>query len=616
MFTMSDARRRHRLRFPCATPVAPKDVFERLEPRVLLASKVFDLSRIPVYTPTSTDIHDVKRGPMAIAGGDLIDVYLDYRRALGAGRTFSARTASSANDLSISESGKIGVTLRTRGDFNWFAKKLASTWGFETTAKDKASATVQGFLPAEHLRTLAVRDDVAQMTPIYAPILKVGSANNQGDAAQRSNTVRTTFGVNGTGVKVGVLSDTVNAVDDGLEDSQDSNDLDNVQVLRDSSFGSDEGRAMLELIHDIAPGASLAFATANGGQNAFANSINLLRTNGANIMVDDIGYPDEPMYQPGVIDTAVKTFTQAGGIYLAAIGNSGNSGWEQAASFFDVTVPTPTDPNNVETFIDWDPAAATTARRMTLTTTLDGDVSFQWDNPWNGVIGNATADLDIRFFQTGTNTRVGTGGLDNNLTSNRPFEIVRNLPAGTYDVEIQIEDIDDGAAQPSRFKFTGEVGITTTQFTGATRAAGFGHSVGQEVISVGAVNFFDAPPVDNTPPIPTADYSSTGPGTLPVRPQRQPADGADHDPEARLLRRRRRQHLVLRRRRRRGHRHRPQLLRHQRRRPQRRGRHRAAQADQPQAQPGHRPVGPEDHRAPGQRQGGRRMGCGRRFRAG
>jgi hypothetical protein len=131
---------------------------------------------------------------------------------------------------------------------------------------------------------------------------------------------------------------------------------------------------------------------------------------------------------------------------------------------------------------------------------------------WNGVTGTATADLDIKFFTTGTNTVVGTGGADANLTTGRPMEIVRNIPAGTYDVEIQVKSLATGASNPTIFKFTGEVGMTTTQFTG-TRAAAFGHSTSVDALSIAAVNFFDAPPVDNTPPIPNADYSSTGPAT-------------------------------------------------------------------------------------------------------
>jgi hypothetical protein len=47
---------------------------------------------------------------------------------------------------------------------------------------------------------------------------------------------------------------------------------------------------MMEIVHDIAPGASLFFATANGGQAQFAQNILDLHAAGCNIIVDDVAY--------------------------------------------------------------------------------------------------------------------------------------------------------------------------------------------------------------------------------------------------------------------------------------------------------------------------------------
>src|SRR5215218_269905 len=72
----------------------PPHALEPLERRTLLASAVaagaFDLTNVPAFTPTSSNLADVKHGPMAVAGGHLANLYLDYRRAIKAGRDYTA----------------------------------------------------------------------------------------------------------------------------------------------------------------------------------------------------------------------------------------------------------------------------------------------------------------------------------------------------------------------------------------------------------------------------------------------------------------------------------------------------------------------------------------------
>ena len=49
-----------------------------------------------------------------------------------------------------------------------------------------------------------------------------------------------------------------------------------VVVLEDYPNGTDEGRAMLQIVHDMAPKAPAGFATANSGEVGFANNIRAL----------------------------------------------------------------------------------------------------------------------------------------------------------------------------------------------------------------------------------------------------------------------------------------------------------------------------------------------------
>ena len=161
-------------------------------------------------------------------------------------------------------------------------------------------------------------------------------------STHRAAAARNTYGSDGTGIKIGVLSDGVR----NLAAAQASGDLGPVTVLPGQSGTSagqcsatascDEGTAMLEIVHDIAPGAQLFFATAFGGSANFANNIRNLRAAGCDIIVDDVFYFAESPFQdgqaPGIISPtnggivaqAVNDVTAAGALYFSSAGNSGN----------------------------------------------------------------------------------------------------------------------------------------------------------------------------------------------------------------------------------------------------------------------------------------------------
>src|SRR5438094_236199 len=76
---------------------------------------------------------------------------------------------------------------------------------------------------------------------------------------------------------------------------------------------TDEGRAMSQIVHDLAPGARLAFATANGGVTTMADNIRSLRNaHGSSVIVDDVTYFVEPMFQDGPVSVAVNDVTATG----------------------------------------------------------------------------------------------------------------------------------------------------------------------------------------------------------------------------------------------------------------------------------------------------------------
>jgi len=142
-----------------------------------------------------------------------------------------------------------------------------------------------------------------------------------GDHAHRADTARTNFSITGAGIKIGVLSDGVDSSNTLIA----SGDLPaSLTVLPGQKGSGDEGSAMLEIVYDLCPGASLYFATANPSQAQFAANITALRAAGCDIIIDDVFYFLEGVFQDGIVAQAVNSVTHDGALYFSSIGNSGN----------------------------------------------------------------------------------------------------------------------------------------------------------------------------------------------------------------------------------------------------------------------------------------------------
>ncbi|CAN0435025.1 unnamed protein product [Pylaiella littoralis] len=112
------------------------------------------------------------------------------------------------------------------------------------------------------------------------------------------------------------------------EDLRASGDLPQVDVVKElpsDEDASDEGSAMLEIMFDIAPGATYKFNTATVGEQTFADDVTVLANEEmCDIIVDDIGYPDAPAFRDGVIAVAVDEAVDSGGLHFTSAGNTGN----------------------------------------------------------------------------------------------------------------------------------------------------------------------------------------------------------------------------------------------------------------------------------------------------
>jgi hypothetical protein len=205
---------------------------------------------------------------------------------------------------------------------------------------------ITGRFPINKLIALNTQTTLIRFArPLYQPLTNSGIVTTQGDSAMRSGLVRRGYYVNGTGVKVGVISDSYNsvagnhaAVDVANGDlpgpTNPFGNVEPVDVLAEYPFADisprlDEGRAMAQIVHDIAPKAKLAFRTGFISAGDFAEGIKALADADCKVIVDDITYITEPFFKDGVVARAVDdVVTNKGVTYFSSAGNFGVKSYE------------------------------------------------------------------------------------------------------------------------------------------------------------------------------------------------------------------------------------------------------------------------------------------------
>ena len=203
---------------------------------------------------------------------------------------------------------------------------------------------VTGRVPIAALSDIASISGLRFVKPVLATT-RAGLTTTQGDHSMRSDFARAEFGVDGTGVRVGVLSDSFDCAPGAFSTGQNftragqdavNGDLPlGVRVLADlhtipDGECTDEGRAMMQVVHDVAPGASLSFNTALTSEEDFAAGIVALANDGAKVIVDDVAYFDEPMFEDGVVAAAIDQVVARGVSYFSAAGNEARQSYQAA----------------------------------------------------------------------------------------------------------------------------------------------------------------------------------------------------------------------------------------------------------------------------------------------
>lgn len=395
------------------------------------------------------------------------------------------------------------VLVDIRGEVGRVLSEAIETAGGTIVNSHRPFHAIRARVPLGAIEELAEADEVTFIRPADRAIVNK-TDTSEGDVSHAADSARSTYGVDGTGVKIGVLSDSV----DSLATLQTSGDLPmTVTVLTGQSGnpGSSEGTAMLEIVYDLAPGADLYFATAFGGMAQFAQNILDLQAAGCQVIVDDVSYFAEGVFQDDVVAAAVDTVKAAGVQYYSSAGNSGNLNDGQAGVWQGdfVATTTPAVLSSSGTAADFGGGDAGND--------ITADSTSFFTLQWSDALGGSGNDYDLYL-------------LDPTLTSVLDFSNATQDGNDWPYEQIDSQSIDDSGNVLVILKFSGadrmlHLNSNRGRLEHGTDGQTSGHAAARGAFGVAAVDWFNTHtgpfppsnphPYDGTEPVET--FSSDGP---------------------------------------------------------------------------------------------------------
>ncbi len=381
----------------------------------------------------------------------------------------------------INELGQVKVYVHLRPHsmmerFSFFMAVLPESAEVSAVDESYRAGVIEAFVSLDDIAALAADPRVSSIILAIRPILDVGTATTQGVVQHRVDQVTQ----NGTGITVGAMSDSYARSNNAITAAVDvsTGDLPGpgnpagntlpVVVLDDPIAGAtDEGRAMMQIIHDIAPKSKIGFATGATGQVSFADNIRSLAglPSGshtvpgfnANVIVDDLYYPDSPMFGTSLAGKAVDQVAALGVSYFSSAGNlpsqqgyfsdyrnvpSGNLATALAGTNIPASAFSTIDPasyaggfHNFRNDGGQDIA-------QTLSGT-GGSISFQWDDPYD--VEPPTHAPAPFFTSTGTITGATPVNFSVTLTAGQGYFL--DVAATSGDLDAMVTIIDPNGAQ-------------------------------------------------------------------------------------------------------------------------------------------------------------------------
>lgn len=472
-------------------------------------------AQAPLITAQPTDRH-------SRLGGELQRLY--RQQAGAAGRSAAdAPAALRANfpRLKFNKETSAVLVRITAQDVNALLPGLASR-GFRVVAAYPELHFVEGMLPLSQLAPGSqgieglVGRGLLGVLPTLKPQVHGGRVTSQADDALEAARARATRPglVAGKGVRIGVMSDSFNSQDGAAADVAAGDLPAGVQVLQDltdEQGGSDEGRAMSQLIYDLAPGAGLAFSSVYFGEGNFAQQVLALADparGNCQILVDDIAYYGEPFYQDGVIAQAInQVVAQRGVAYFSAAGNEADQSYENnAPQFVQATIG-----SRAAARLNFDVSGATTdvTQRIALTNGQTFFPTLEWSDPYYTASGVKT-DLDMYLIAVRNGVAADTVARsdDDNIKSQTPLEIldyVNDVSSSSTTAFDFVVVRRANTANPARLKYVdnGSYGATEWKTSSPTIV---GHPAAASAQAVAAVPYTNQR---------TAEYFTSKGGALP-----------------------------------------------------------------------------------------------------
>jgi|GEM_PF-900398 len=361
--------------------------------------------------------------------------------------------------------------------------------------KDLENGIAAVWVQTDKIQLLSSLPSVMSVRTVTPPDVRTGSALSEGDALLKADQFRNANDLAGSGIKIGIISNGV----DNMDDAVAAGDLPGDVHVLGNSVGGDEGTAMLEIVHDLAPGSELYFHDCGDNVIAFNQAIDDLANAGCQIICDDIGWLAEPYFEDGTVAKHVTELLASRNIvYFSAAGNSGDNHYQ--ALYRDYY-------SNGYHYHDADAAAS--GQQMIPVEIPAGGYSFIFMQ-WNDKFGSSANDYDTYLyvydaatdsFSLGATSQNVQNGSSN---SGDPLEYML-YENTTNETQYALLDVNKYAGSSKTLEIF-EFGYAYLMDYATSADSVFGHPAATNVIAVGAVN------ADSPDSI--AYYSSQGPSTI------------------------------------------------------------------------------------------------------